>query len=375
MNPRLTGLVCLLVVGVAGGIVAGRLLDRAAAGGQGPRTPVEPSAALLDLQTSFRAASRHVIPSVVHITNTTRRWRRTVQTGTGSGVIVAADGTIVTNAHVIAQAGLGDAQIVVRTYDGREFPARVVGTDTPSDIAVIRVEDGGDFTPATLGDSDAVQVGDLVLAVGSPFELNHSVTQGIISAVSRQLDDPRSLYGNFLQTDAPINPGNSGGALVNLRGEVIGIPTRILNNTEGIGFAIPMRLAKLVMQKLIKFGKFDRGFLGTSVTAIDETLVRQLSGTDIATMAELLADLGLEKAEGAYVHAIEPGSPAAKAGLKVGDVIVAIDGTEVRLPDDLVYKVADTLPGTKVSVAFLRDGKRQEKEAVLTLRPAPVTDR
>jgi S1-C subfamily serine protease len=233
---------------------------------------------------------------------------------------------------------------------------------------VIRIDGGSGFTPAVLGDSDAVQVGDVVLAIGSPFELSHSVTQGIISAVSRKLSG--NVYEDYLQTDAAINPGNSGGALVNLRGEVIGINTRILNNSEGIGFAIPMRLARGVMERIIRTGKVDRGFLGVTVVAIDETLVRRRGGTDLRTLAELLADLRLEKAEGAFVDEVRAGSPADKAGLRIGDVITAIAEKRVATPDDLVFTVADTPPGTRVKLSFLRDGRPMEREVVLTARPS-----
>jgi serine protease Do len=367
----------LLGLGIAGGFYLGRAIHRRGAAEPDRRTPPEPSAPLRELQASYHEAVRFVMPSVVHITNTLviRRTGREVSISTGSGVVVSAEGHILTNAHVIARAEAQRAQLIVRTSEGEEFrDVKVVGIDPPADIAVLKVQSERPLIPARLADSDAVAVGDLVLAIGSPFDLPHTVTQGIVSAVKRKLGG-RSIYDEVIQTDASINPGNSGGALINLRGEVIGITTRILSESEGIGFAIPSNLARWVMERLIDKGRVERGFLGAAVVDIDEQLVREeFQGTDIKSLSDLLADLGLERAEGAFVKAVTPGSPAERARLKEGDVVVeyARQGAEpqkVRDSKDLVFKVADTPPGTTVVIKIRRDRQTLGVEVELAARP------
>ena len=211
------------------------------------------------------------------------------------------------------------------------------------------------------------RVCDVVLAIGSPLGLNHTVTQGIVSASVRRLNS-RSIHDEFIQTDAPINRGNSGGALVNLDGEVIGIPTRMLEHFEGIGFAIPINLANWAAGRLIRDGRIDRGSLGARVIDVDDPLVRKLK--DIDSLEQLLAELGLLMAEGAFIYAVMPGGAAEEAGLRRGDIILEFtpeggSARSVRIAKDLVFAAADTPPGTAVTLTVLRDRERVTKAAVL----------
>ena len=378
MNRLAVLAAALMGFGVAGGIVLGKYIDRTDDPAAETRSAPEIPEALASLQTSYRDAAQYVMPSVVHITTSRTRRRRTSDASVGSGVIVSADGFVLTNAHVIEEAGRSQrSKLSVRTYDGGQYDADIVGTDTLSDIAVIKIQGGGPFTPANLGDSDQVRLGDLVLAIGSPFELNHSVTHGIISAVSRKLRGSRSIYDEYLQTDAAINPGNSGGALINLRGEVIGINTRILSRTGsgvGIGFAIPSNLAEWVQTRLIERGKIERGYIGIEPRTIDEELARDLSGSDINSLSELLSELGLKEAEGAFVLSVRRGFPAEEAGMKVGDVILefAVKGQpmqKVHTSADVWFKVADTPPGTTITMTVMRDRQTLQIELVLVEPP------
>jgi serine protease Do len=272
-----------------------------------------------------------------------------VQKGMGSGVIVRSDGIILTNYHVIKDAD----DIRVKTTDGKVYEAEIVGTDPQTDLAVVRI-DAENLPVAPLGDSDKIRVGEWVLAIGNPFseQLHHTVTKGIVSAKGRS-DLRLAEYEDFIQTDAPINPGNSGGALVNLRGEVIGINTAIVAPSgafAGIGFAIPINMAKKVMNDLLTKGKVVRGYLGVYIQPVDEDLARAL---------------GLKEAKGALVVEVEEGSPADRAGIKTSDVIVKFNGVEVRNPDHLKMIVADTRPGVEVPVVVNRGGKQKTLHVVL----------
>jgi serine protease Do len=258
----------------------------------------------------------------------------------GSGVIVTADGYVMTNNHVIAGADTA----TVTLSDRREFKARVVGTDPKTDVAVLKL-DAGDLPHLPLGDSDRTEVGEIVLAVGSPFGLKRTVTMGIISAKGRA-NMGIADYEDFIQTDAAINPGNSGGALVNTRGELIGINTAIASRTggyEGIGFAIPSNMAKSVSEDLIKHGKVTRGMLGVSIQEVTPAL------------AEVFH---LKEARGALVGDVTPGSPADRGGLKRGDVIVEYEGREVEDSAQLRLWVARTQVGHTARLVIQRDGKR-----------------
>ncbi len=260
----------------------------------------------------------------------------------GSGVIVdAAKGYILTNNHVIENAD----KITVTLYDNRSFKAKVIGRDPDTDIAVLQINAKG-LTQIPLGNSDTLQVGDFVIAIGNPFGLNHTVTAGIISAKGRtQVQDGK--YSDFIQTDAAINPGNSGGALVNLEGQLVGINTMIVTSgggggNIGIGFAIPINMAKDVMDQLIKYGKVERGMLGVQVQSLTPELAQALK---------------LPQQQGAVVTQVVPGSAAQKAGIKANDVIVSINGNPVTSAADLSNTIGAMRVGTKLNLGVIRNGR------------------
>src|SRR5437016_280414 len=264
------------------------------------------------------------------------------QTGIGSGVVVTKDGYILTNNHVVD----GADEVKVALTDGRVFTAKVMGRDPKSDIAVIKV-DAKDLPAVPMADSDKVEVGDVVLAIGNPFNIGQTVTSGIVSATGRTgatgLD-----YEDFIQTDAAINPGNSGGALVDADGRLVGINTAILSRTganNGIGFAIPANLARDVMTDLIKEGHVTRGFLGVKIQQVDPALAREFH---------------LKDNSGALVADVTPRSPAEKAGIQSGDIIEEFDGKKVSDAHHLKLEVARVAPGTKVPVKVLRDGNTKD---------------
>jgi Do/DeqQ family serine protease len=267
----------------------------------------------------------------------------------GSGVIFDAKaGYIVTNAHVVENA----SEITVTLQDGRDLKAEVVGSDEPSDVAVLKVKSDGSLVQIGLGDSTKVEVGDFVLAIGNPFGLQHTVTSGIISGLSRSGINPDG-YEDFIQTDASINPGNSGGALVNLRGELIGINTAILSRSGGnigIGFAIPVNMAHSVMDQLIKYGSVKRGQLGVSMYTVTPDIAHSL---------------GLANAVGALVSQVIDGSPAEKAGIHTGDVITSVNGLPVKSNSELRNSIGLMRVGDKVEVGLLRDGKPLKVTAII----------
>ncbi|MGH7926702.1 MAG: DegQ family serine endoprotease [Candidatus Binatia bacterium] len=267
--------------------------------------------------------------------------------GLGSGVIIDQKGLILTNNHVVENA----EKITVKLSDEREFDAKVVGRDPKTDIAVIQINDGkGSFSVAPLGDSSRLQVGEWVVAMGSPFGLDNTLTAGVVSAKGRQIG--AGPYDNFIQTDASINPGNSGGPLVNLRGEVVGINTAIFSRSGGnlgIGFAIPIDLAKEILPELIKTGKVTRGWLGVTIQRVTP---------------EIAESLGLEKSRGALVGNVAEGSPADQAGIKVGDVIIEYNGKPVEDSSHLPILVARTGVGKSVEATVIRD----KKEVPLTIK-------
>ncbi len=268
----------------------------------------------------------------------------------GSGVIVdAADGYILTNNHVIEHAD----KITVTLSDNRSFKAKVIGRDPETDIAVLKI-DAKNLTQIPLGDSDALQVGDFVIAIGNPFGLNQTVTAGIVSAKGRtQVRDGK--YSDFIQTDASINPGNSGGALVNLQGQLVGINTMIVTSGAsrgnlGIGFAIPIDMAKSVMQQLIKYGKVERGLLGIYLQNLTPDLAQALK---------------LPQSQGAIVMQVMPGSEAEKAGIKPNDVIVSIDGNPVSSAADLTNDIGVMRVGTRITLGIVRNGHSMSVHAVI----------
>ncbi|MCP5515765.1 MAG: DegQ family serine endoprotease [Verrucomicrobiales bacterium] len=329
--------------------------------------------------TSFAPVVRQVVPSVVQVTVTTkarplpsgspelpffRRFFGEGQEGPffgpqlqappthgeGSGVIVSKDGYILTNNHVVESAD----GITVTLNDDREFAAEVIGRDPKTDIAVLKIE-ARDLPALTAADSDQIEVGDLVLAVGNPFGIGQTVTTGIVSAKGRAtlgLD-----YEDFIQTDAAINPGNSGGALVDIEGRLIGINTAILSRTggnQGIGFAVPTNLARWVMTQLVDNGRVDRGFLGVQIQDLNPQLAEKF---------------GVDETRGALVVDVTPRSPAAKAGLKSGDVIVQFNDREVSDSRRLKLAVGETAPGSEVAIQVLRDGAHLNLKARLRSLP------
>jgi serine protease Do len=271
--------------------------------------------------------------------------REMPQTGLGSGIIVSEDGYILTNHHVIKDVD----ELRIQLYDSEEYPAEVIGTDPETEVALIKIDKSG-LTKAILGNSDDVQVGEWVLAIGSPLELNFTVTAGIVSALSRDINIiGRGSYAieNFIQTDAAINPGNSGGALVNDRGEVIGVNTAIKTETGtyiGYGFAVPINIAKTVMDDFIKFGEVRRGYIGVQIEMM--TPVR----------AE---GVGLDKPRGVFISNVLVGKAAEKAGIKAGDVILEVEGMEVNKPNQLQAKVGSYNPGDEISLVVWRDGREK----------------
>ncbi|HEX29890.1 TPA: DegQ family serine endoprotease [Candidatus Poribacteria bacterium] len=275
-----------------------------------------------------------------------------VQKSLGSGVIVSDDGYILTNNHVIKDAD----KIWVSLLDNRKFRAKVVGTDPETDVAVLKIK-AKDLPAIKIGDSDKVQEGEWVLAIGNPFGLGFTITAGIVSAKARSLRG-LTTYGDFIQTDAAINPGNSGGALVNLKGELIGINTAIYTKSggyQGIGFAIPINLAKHVMNMIIEKGEVVRGYLGVEIQMVD---------------ADLAKKFGIEKPIGVLVSKVYKDSPAEKAELKVGDLIIKYDGKEVENPSHLQAMVISTEPGTKVKLEIVRGKKHRIIEVKVGKRPS-----
>jgi len=267
--------------------------------------------------------------------------------GLGSGVIVSRDGYILTNYHVVA----GADEIEIKTADGRGFDAFVVGADSLSDVAVVKIKESVNNLPvAFLGDSDLLRPGDWAVAIGNPFSLTSSVTMGIVSAIGRQTPNPgggSAQYQNYIQTDAAINPGNSGGALVNIKGELIGINTMIYTQTGGnmgIGFAVPINMARKIMEDLIFDGKVNRGWLGVSIQELDRA-TREAFGLPAETKGVLIGD-------------VFKGQPADKAGIKRGDVVQSIDGKPTENANSLRNRVASIYPGKTVPVELLRNGKR-----------------
>lgn len=277
-----------------------------------------------------------------------KKWK---EQSLGSGVIVSSDGYIITNNHVIEQA----EEIKVTLYDKKSFKGKIVGSDPKTDIAVIKIN-AGNLPTAAWADSDKLQVGEFVLAIGNPFGLSHTVTMGIISAVGRASVGITD-YEDFIQTDAAINPGNSGGPLVNIKGEIIGINTAIFSKTggyQGIGFAVPSNLVRSVMEDLIKYGKKTRGWLGVSIQRLTP---------------ELAEKFGIKDSDGALVGDVVKGSPAEKAGIMRGDIALEYNGKKVKDADSLRNTVAQTKAGSQVNIKILRKGKEYNLTVTITESP------
>jgi serine protease Do len=374
-----------LVVGVTIGAMLTR--TRVSALDDPPGSPAQIARAPEALSASFAEIARRVEPSVVNIDTVAaapqvadkdddskddddsdnplldmlRRRARRPSRGVGSGFIVDPKGVILTNYHVVE----GMSSIMVKLQSGEQLRGTVIGTDEETDVAVVKVNAGRDLPAVALGDSDAAQVGDWVLAIGSPFGLEQTVTAGIISTKERQTDQG-AAFRRFIQTDAAINRGNSGGPLVNMRGEVIGINSQIATSTgdyNGIGFALPSNIASSVFKQLMASGKVRRGYLGVFLDSVKPEFARVYE---------------MPKAEGAIIKDIaDAQSPAAKAGIQTNDIIVEYNGQEVASAQDLINKVASTPVGQTVPVAYLREvNNRLERHTTsITVgeRPAPRT--
>jgi len=337
-----------------------------------PPPPAQPATTATSVRTSYAEVVNRVSPAVVTIRTKARvhaprqfpfvddpflrrffgnqlpQQPEQRQRGLGSGVIVAADGYILTNAHVIN----GAEEIVVELGWQRNLPAKLVGSDPPSDLALLKVEQSG-LSALALADSDKVQVGDIVLAIGNPLGIGQTVTIGVISAKSRRTGLSNGSFEDFLQTDAPVNLGNSGGALVDGNGNLIGINSQILSpsgGSIGIGFAIPSNMARDVFDQFVKHGKVTRGHLGIVVQPVTE---------DIAV------NLGLSGARGVIVSQVQNGSAAERAGMQHGDVIHALNGNAVTEPNAFRNDIAGTPPGRTVTLKIWRRGNEQELRATL----------
>jgi serine protease Do len=367
----------ILVSSVGSGVDLGFAIgsDDVKLGGEAP-IAVQ-NQAVKALSDNFAAVSKAVSPSVVAIKTTTTGKERPNRMprdfwhffgpdlqnpnqepepsqGFGSGVIVSADGYIATNNHVVEGAADGGIEVILN--DKVYYKAKLIGTDPSTDLAVIKVEGKG-LVPAALGNSENIQVGEWVVAIGNPLGLTSTVTAGIISAVGRNINIIQDAYGieSFIQTDAAINPGNSGGALVNMNGEVIGINTAIATTNaryQGYGFAVPVNILKTVAADIIKYGEVRRGYIGVTIGAVDQT------------MADAL---GLKEVKGIIVQELVADGAAKAAGIREGDVILTVDGREVNKQNELQSYIATRHPGDEVILKIFRDGKTFEKK--VTLKP------
>jgi Do/DeqQ family serine protease len=278
--------------------------------------------------------------------------QRQRSSGLGSGVIVSTDGYILTNNHVVEAAD----EIEVASNDGRKFKAKVVGSDPESDLAVLRIDGDGRLPAIAFAASDVLKVGDVVLAIGNPFGVGQTVTMGIVSALGRS-HLGINTFENFIQTDAAINPGNSGGALVDTAGNLIGINTAIYSQSGGslgIGFAIPVSLAKSIMEQIIRTGGVTRGWIGVGPQEITP---------------ELVESFNLPTAEGVVVAYVEPGGPAGRAGVKIGDILTTVQGKPVKDERGLIDTIAALPPGEKITLKLYRGKDQREVQVEIGTRP------
>jgi Do/DeqQ family serine protease len=329
---------------------------------------------------SYTVAAQRALPSVVHIYTTqearvprhplandpfwgqffgnrSRAPEKQKRSGLGSGVVVSSEGYILTNNHVVEAAD----EIEVASNDGRRFKAKVVGTDPESDLAVVRIPATAHLPAIALGNADNVRIGDVVLAIGNPFGVGQTVTHGIVSALGRS-HLGINTFENFIQTDAAVNPGNSGGALVDTNGNLIGINTAIYSESGGsmgIGFAIPISLARNVMEQIIKTGGVTRGWIGVEVQEITP---------------DLAESFGMPNTEGALIAGVVRGSPADRAGIRPGDVLLVIDSKRIRNTDNMLELIAGLKPGDASRLVLRREGKEIEVQTTIGKRPKPAPE-
>ncbi|MDA8078738.1 MAG: DegQ family serine endoprotease [Nitrospiraceae bacterium] len=382
MKNKIVIIISVLLIGVFLGGVSFYLLDeltgrkKAYAPVTAPNVPRQ----IVETSKAFTEIAGAVSPAVVNISTTKvvrrdasplfddpffdffnpfrdfkapKKWK---EQSLGSGVIVSPDGYIITNNHVIEQAD----EIRIILFDKRSFKARIVGADPKTDVALVKI-DAGSLPTVRWGDSDKLQVGEFVLAIGNPFGLSHTVTMGIISAVGRA-NVGIADYEDFIQTDAAINPGNSGGPLVNIRGELIGINTAIFSKSggyQGIGFAVPSNMVRLVMEQLQQKGKVTRGWLGVTIQEVTP---------------ELAQKFGIRNAKGALVGDITKGSPAEKAGLRRGDVIIEFNGKKITDPGHLRNMVSQAKAGSEISLLILRGDKELRIPVVISELPKDIAE-
>jgi serine protease Do len=363
MKMRLALVVCVVTV-IAAGVIGVGL-----AGGDVARAEREPALWTSPPKAKKGAAppsladlAEKARPAVVHVRGTSDDRNSDPdhpsdgsRTSIGTGFLIHKDGYLVTNEHVIRSV----SDLRIRLYDGRELPACVVGADAPTDIALIKIDAGGPLPILPLGDSDAVRVGESVVAIGNPYGFNHSVTAGIVSAKERVVDrstlhetPQQDIYSFFIQTDASINLGNSGGPLIDASGAVIGVNAAFwaghpLQPAQGIGFAIPINMAKSLLPRLRDKGDAPRSFLGIDAQPLDSALAMALK---------------LEGTRGALIASVEKKSPAEAGGLEPGDVVMTWNGTPVATSEDLKIDAQLTLPGSRIKVGVLREGKRLDRE-------------
>ncbi len=375
MKRRFIWIPAILLIGFLLGGLTYYLLGRTIAPSYSPVAPHIPKH-IEETSRAFSEIVKAVSPSVVNISSIKvlrrqptpfdeffdllqpfpdRRRERWRDQSLGSGVIVSSDGYIITNNHVVEQSD----EIRVRLLDKRSFKAKIVGADPKSDIAIIKI-DAKELPIIPWGDSDRLEVGEFVLAIGNPFGLSHTVTMGIVSAVGRA-DVGIADYEDFIQTDAAINPGNSGGPLVNINGELIGINTAIFSKTggyQGIGFSVPSNMVRLVMDQLLKEGKVTRGWLGVTIQDITP---------------EIAQKFGIKISEGVLVSDIAKGSPAHKAGMMRGDIILEFDGKKVRDVATLRNMVAQSKIGTQIEIKIFRQDKEITIKTTIMELPAEIT--
>ena len=379
-NKIVVGTVVLLVGFLLGGIAFYFLGEMTGSHkGYMPFTPNVPKQ-IIQASRAFSEIASSVSPSVVNISTTKvvrrdsepflddplfelfnpfrnfkmpKKWK---EQSLGSGVVVSADGYIVTNNHVVEQAD----EIRVTLFDKRSFKAKLIGADSKTDVAIVKI-DADNLSAMNWGDSDKLQVGEFVLAIGNPYGLNHTVTMGIISAVGRA-NVGIADYEDFIQTDAAINPGNSGGPLVDIKGELIGINTAIFSRSggyQGIGFAVPSNMARLVMDQLVQKGKITRGWLGVTIQELTP---------------ELSQKFGIRNSKGALVGDIATGSPAEKAGIKRGDIILEFNGKNVHDVGNLRNMVAQSKVGAEVPVLILRGKKEYALKVIIAELPKEIAE-